>query len=82
MQEIDIFLNSPIYRSQKAVSFSYQILKEEPLMKTVAMDRRDYIPYPNAATRRQQLHKFLDKCLVVASAIGIVTILMFMSVLS
>ena len=50
-------------------------------MKTVAMDRRDYIPYPNAATRRQQLHKFLDKCLVVASAIGIVTILMFMIVL-
>lgn len=51
-------------------------------MKTVTMDRRNYIPYPNAATRRQQLHKFLDKCLVVASAVGIVTILMFLGALS
>ena len=51
-------------------------------MKTVTMDRRNYIPYPNAATRRQQLHKFLDKCLVVASAIGIATILMFLGVLA
>lgn len=50
-------------------------------MKTIAMDRRDYIPYPNAATRRQQLHKFLDKCLVVASAVGVVAALMFLAVI-
>lgn len=50
-------------------------------MKTIAMDRRDYIPYPNAATRRQLLHKFLDKCLVVASAVGIVAALMFLAVI-
>ena len=50
-------------------------------MKTVTMNRLDYIPYPNAATRRQQLHKFLDKCLVAASAVGIVAMLMFLAVL-
>lgn len=50
-------------------------------MKTIAMDRRDYIPYPNAATRRQQVHKFLDKCLIVASAVGFVAAMMFLAVL-
>ena len=50
-------------------------------MKTITMDRRDYIPYPNAATRRQQMHRFLDACLVAASAIGIVAGLMFLAVL-
>ena len=50
-------------------------------MKTATMNRRDYIPYPNAATRREQLHKFLDKCLLVVSALGIVAALMFLAVL-
>ena len=50
-------------------------------MKTVTMDRRDYIPYPNAATRRQLMHRFLEKCLVAASAVGIVAMLMFLAVL-
>ena len=50
-------------------------------MKTIAMDRRDYIPFPNAATRRQQLHNLLDKCLLAASAVGIVAALMFLAVL-
>lgn len=50
-------------------------------MKTIAMDRRDYIPYPNAATRRQQLHNLLDKCLIVASAVGLVAALMFLAVI-
>ena len=50
-------------------------------MKTIAMDRRDYAPYPNAATPRQQLHKFLDKCLMAASAVAIVAALMFLAVI-
>ena len=50
-------------------------------MKTIAMSRLDYAPYPNAATRRQQIHRFLDKCLVVASAVGIVAALMFLAVI-
>lgn len=50
-------------------------------MKTTVIVRRDYIPYPNAATRRQQMHKFLDKCILAASAVGIVAMLMFLAVL-
>jgi hypothetical protein len=50
-------------------------------MKTIAMNRRDYIPYPNAATRQQLLHKFIDKCLLAASAVGIVAMLMVLAVL-
>lgn len=50
-------------------------------MKTTVMNRRDYIPYPNAATRRQLMHKFLDKCIIAASAVGIVAMLMFLAAL-
>jgi len=50
-------------------------------MKTIAIDRRDYAPHPNAMTPRQQLHKLLDKCLVVASAVAIVAALMFLAVI-
>lgn len=50
-------------------------------MKTTAMKYLSYAPYPGAATRRQQLHNFLDKCLLVASAVGIVAALMFLAVI-
>lgn len=50
-------------------------------MKTLAMNRLDYAPYPNAATPRQQLHKFVDRCLMVASAVGVVAALMFLAVI-
>ena len=44
-------------------------------------NRRSALPYPNAATPRQQLHKFVDRCLVVASAVGVVAALMFLAVI-
>ena len=50
-------------------------------MKIIVMNRYDSVPYPNAATRRQQLHSFLDKCLVAASAVALVAALMFIAVL-
>lgn len=50
-------------------------------MKTIAMNRLDYAPYPNAATPRQQLHKFVDRCLMIASAVGVVAALMFLAVI-
>lgn len=50
-------------------------------MKTIATKYLNYTPYPGAATRRQQLHQFLDKCLLVASAVGIVAALMFLAVI-
>ena len=51
-------------------------------MKTTAIVKYgNYIPYPGAASRREQMHNFLDKCLLAASAIGIVAALMFLVVL-
>lgn len=50
-------------------------------MKAIVMKYLNYIPYPGAASRREQMHEFLDKCLLAASAIGIVTLLMFLAVL-
>ena len=53
-------------------------------MKTATMTKsanRPVLPYPNAATPRQQLHKFVDRCLVVASAVGVVAALMFLAVI-
>ena len=42
-------------------------------MKTAAIKKMDYpfIPYPNAATRREVIHKFLDFLLILASCAGI-----------
>ena len=50
-------------------------------MKAIAMKYLNYAPYPGAATRRQQLHNFVDKCLLAASAVGIVAGLMFLAVI-
>lgn len=50
-------------------------------MKTTVMKYRNYIPYPGAASRQKQLHSILDKCLLAASALGIVAALMFLAVL-
>ncbi len=36
-----------------------------------------YMPLPNAATRRQVLHKLLDTALVIASCAGIGAIMLF-----
>ena len=63
------------------ILLSQQILKEEPKMKAIVMKYLGYAPHPGAATRRDQLHNFLDKCLLVASAAGIVAALMFLAVI-
>ncbi len=39
------------------------------------------VPYPNAATRREVLHKVLDTLLVAASGMGIGAILLLLMVL-
>ena len=43
-------------------------------MKALVMKYLAYTPYPGAATRREQMHKLLDKCLLVASAIGMLDV--------
>lgn len=39
------------------------------------------IPLPNAASRRQYLHKLLDTLLIIASGVGIVVMLIFLLML-
>ena len=51
-------------------------------MKALVMKYLTYTPYPGAASRREQMHKLLDKCLLAASAIGIVAALMLLAVIA
>ena len=50
-------------------------------MKAIVMKYLNYVPYPGAASRREQMHQLLDKCLLAASAVGIVAALMFLAVI-
>ena len=49
-------------------------------MKTVAINKMDYplAPFPNAATRRELIHKVLDHLLLVASCAGIAAALLLL----
>lgn len=52
-------------------------------MKTTAVYRQNHtVPYPNAATRTEILHKILDTALIAASGMGMAVVLMFLFVLS
>ena len=60
--------------------------KEEFPMKTAVAYRQNYLPrqplpFPNAAGRRQVLHKFLDILLIAASGVGLAAALMLLLVL-
>lgn len=52
-------------------------------MKTAVckLNRQSAIPYPNAATRAEVLHKLLDTLLVAASGMGVGAILLLLMVL-
>ena len=50
-------------------------------MKTISFMNRPYVNVPNAATRRELLHKALDTALVTASGIGIGAIIALMTVI-
>lgn len=61
--------------------------KEVSTMKTTALYRTDYanrpnLPYPNAATRRELMHKFMDLLLMAALGVGAAAILLFLVALS
>ena len=56
--------------------------KEVSIMKASVIYRTDYakepnLPYPNAATRRELLNKFLDLLLMGALGVGAAAILLF-----
>ncbi len=52
-------------------------------MKTAATYKQSYlvrpvVPFPNAISRRQFLHKLLDKALLAVSGVGIVVTVVFL----
>lgn len=49
-------------------------------MKTLTINKLDYpiLPYPNAATGREILHKVLDHLLIIASCAGIASAILLM----
>ncbi len=53
-------------------------------MKTLTLNNMDYplAPYPNAATKREVIHKVVDHLLVIASCAGIAAIVMFLVALA
>ncbi len=53
-------------------------------MKTAAINKMDYplAPYPNAATRREVIHKILDHLLIVASCAGVSAVILLLLTLA
>ena len=53
-------------------------------MKTAAINKMDYpfAPYPNAATRREVIHKVLDFFLTLASCAGIAAAILLLFVIA
>lgn len=56
-------------------------------MKAATINRRmpvkcEALPYPNAATRRELMNKFVDLLLVCAMGIGFAAIVLFLPVLA
>lgn len=54
--------------------------KEDNKMKTAVMNKMElpFAPYPNAATRREILHKIVDHLLIVASCAGVAAALLLL----
>jgi hypothetical protein len=52
-------------------------------MKTATYrDTRPSLPYPNAATRREVMNKFLDNLLIAAMVVAAVTVFLFLVTLA
>ena len=53
-------------------------------MKTAVINKMDdpFAPYPNAATRREVIHKILDHLLIVASCAGVSAVILFLVTLA
>lgn len=53
-------------------------------MKTAVINKMDYpaAPYPNAATRREIIHKILDHLLIIASCAGVSAVILLLFTLA
>lgn len=47
-------------------------------MKTVSFMNRPYVNVPNAATRREVLHRFADRAMILVSTLGLITAIVFL----
>ena len=47
-------------------------------MKTVSFMNRPYVNVPNAATRREVLHRFIDRAMILVSTLGLITAIVFL----
>ena len=51
-------------------------------MRSVTYMNRPYVNVPNAATRREVLHRFVDRAIVLVSTFGLITAIVFLLSLS
>lgn len=53
-------------------------------MKTQTLSKRDFpfAPYPNAATRRELMHKIVDHLLIIACSASIASALLLLAVVA
>lgn len=53
-------------------------------MKTTTLNALDFplAPYPNAATRREVMHKIVDHLLIIACSAGIAAVILFLVALA
>ncbi len=53
-------------------------------MKTITLNKMDFplAPYPNAATRRDILHRIVDHLLIIASCAGIAMVFLFLAAMA
>lgn len=53
-------------------------------MNTAIAKKMDFplAPYPNAATRRELLHKLLDHLLIIASCAGVAAVVLLLAALA
>ncbi len=53
-------------------------------MKTMTVNKMEFplAPYPNAATRREILHKIIDHLLIIASCAGVASAILFIAALA
>ncbi len=53
-------------------------------MKTAVLNKMDFplAPYPNAATKREVLHKIVDHLLIIASCAGIAAVILLLVTLA
>ncbi len=53
-------------------------------MKTAVLNKKEFplAPYPNAATRREVMHKIVDSLLIIASSAGVAAAILLLAALA